>query len=115
MLLQLYGLKRSHLILFALNVLQILLWFSEKLPCNGQSTALMMMMSFVFIFHFLTDRSSSICPKLAVFAAVSLVVAFFTYQRNTFKRINLFKAEAVYLEKLRKCEGKTYQSYSMGE
>lgn len=56
MLLQLYGLKRSHLFLFALNVLQILLWFSEKLPCHGQSTALMMI-NFVFIFHLLADRS----------------------------------------------------------
>lgn len=56
MLLQLYGLKRFHLFLFALNVLQILLWFSEKLPYHGQSTALMMM-NFVFIFHLLADRS----------------------------------------------------------
>jgi hypothetical protein len=98
---------------FSMNLVLCLLWSTEKAPYMVQSTLFIFISNVIYLLIVFVEIDLKKEYKIIALGCLSILVAIATYKRNVYRKYSLFEKADFYTQRLRACDGYTYQARSI--
>ncbi len=110
---QLFNFRRRGWLPLSLILILGVLWWTEKAPYMAQSTLFIFITNLIYALIVFVEIDVKKPFKILALGSLMFCIAIATYKRNIYRKYSLFEKADFYTERLRACDGYTYQARSI--